>query len=140
MTPFLPPRTADPTLEAFRWDDLRGASAFRASPAYVIASRWSDAGKIAVALGPRVPVFVVSPDPRGWAFLHSRPDLVGQDGILVVPRGDLALARQILAPLFKHMGEPEPYALIRNGVVVAEMALVPVQGLTEPLPLPYRRP
>ena len=62
---------ADPTLEAFGWRGLRDAPALRPPPAFVLAAKWSDAGKIALALGPEVPVFVVSDDPRGWAFVPA---------------------------------------------------------------------
>ena len=58
----------DPMLEGFEWRDLRNAPIFEQAPGFVIAMKWSDAGKIALALGPRVPVFVLSNDPRGWAY------------------------------------------------------------------------
>ena len=44
----------DATLEAFAWSDLRDAPALRPAPAFVLAAKWSDAGKIALALGPEV--------------------------------------------------------------------------------------
>ena len=64
----LRPGVADPTLEAFAWSGLRSAPLLDPPPAFVLSTHWSDAGKIALALGPDVPVFVISDDPRGWAY------------------------------------------------------------------------
>ena len=61
-------RGADPTLESFPWTGLRSAPLLDPLPAFVLSTHWSDAGKIALALGPGVPVFVISNDPRGWAY------------------------------------------------------------------------
>ena len=86
---------ADPTLEAFDWRDLKKAPIFDEPPSFVISTKWSDAGKIALALGPQIPVFVLSNDPRGWAFLDESGSFVGQNGIIVTPargrRVDIAL-------------------------------------------------
>src|SRR5574337_629276 len=81
----------DPTLEAFGWDGLRRAPLFNPSPAFVVATKWSDAGKIAVALGPRIPVYVVSDDSRGWAFVDGGSNLIGRDGVIVARSSDLAI-------------------------------------------------
>ena len=51
----LRPGVADPTLEAFDWRGLSDAPAMRPRPAFVLAAKWSDAGKIALALGPESP-------------------------------------------------------------------------------------
>ncbi len=82
----------DPTLEAFQWSALLDAPALRPPPAFVLAAKWSDAGKISLALGPAAPVFVVSDDPRGWAFAGGGAGLVGRDGVLVARQADRALA------------------------------------------------
>ena len=58
-------------LESFEWRDLKNAPIFAQPPDFVISTKWSDAGKIALALGPQIPVFVLSNDPRGWAFLDE---------------------------------------------------------------------
>ncbi len=129
----------DPTLEAFGWGGLRDAPAMRPPPAFVLAAKWSDAGKIALALGPKVPVFVVSGDPRGWAFVADGGDLRGRDGVLAARASDLALAEAEAAPLARSLGAPQPFALMRSGQTAVALALVPVHGLTRRLPLPYPR-
>jgi 4-amino-4-deoxy-L-arabinose transferase-like glycosyltransferase len=136
---WLPPRpgVADPTLEAFAWTDLRSAPLLDPPPAFVLSTHWADAGKIALALGSGVPVFVISNDPRGWAYAPDGGRLVGRDGVLVVRPVDLPLARAAAAPYFREIGEARFRTLMRNGAAAVELALVPVRGLTRGLPLPY---
>lgn len=134
---FLPAGTTDPTLEAFEWRGLLKAPLLQPPPAFVVSTRWSEAGKIALALGPHVPIFVVSYDARGWAFVKGGTGLVGRDGVLIVRPRDLPTARTDLAPLFASLGEAEPLTLFRNGAPVVDLALVQVKGLTQPLPSPY---
>ena len=134
---FLGPGAADATLEAFAWTDLRDAPALRPAPAFVLADKWSDAGKIALALGPGVPVFVVSDDPRGWAFVAGRDGLVGRDGVLIARESERARAEGEAAPLARSLGPPQDFALLRNGEPAIDLVLIPVHGLTRQLPLPY---
>ena len=128
---------ADPTLEALDWRDLRDAPAFNPKPAFVISAKWSDAGKIALALGPDIPVFVISGDPRGWAFVKGEGALLGRDGLLVVRTADLPAELAAAASVFQSVGEPQSWTLTRNGYREVELALVPVKGLTRELPIPY---
>lgn len=125
----------DPTLEAFGWDGLRSAPLFNPPPAFVVATKWSDAGKIAVALGPRIPVYVVSDDSRGWAFVDGGSNLIGRDGVIVVRSSDLAIAQALAAPLFRSLGSPDHVSLTRNGHSEIELALIPAMGLKRELPI-----
>jgi MYXO-CTERM domain-containing protein len=133
----LRPGVADPTLEAFDWRALRDAPALKPAPAFVIATKWADAGKIALALGPATPVFVISNDPRGWAFVHGDEKLLGRDGVLVTRPADLPPALNAERLVFQQIGEPQSYSLTRNGYPAIQLALVPAKGLTRSLPLPY---
>jgi hypothetical protein len=133
----LRPGVADPTLEAFAWRELRGARLLDPPPDFVLSTHWSDAGKIALALGPNVPVFVISNDPRGWAYVPGGGRLLGRDGVLVVRPAEVALAREAAASMFKEIGETQSCTLRRNGAAAVELALIPVHGLTRRLPLPY---
>ena len=134
---FVRPGAPDATLEAFPWSSLRDAPALRPAPAFVLADKWSDAGKIALALGPGVPVYVLSDDPRGWAFVAGGEGLVGRDGVLIARASERAVAEAEAALLARSLGPPQDFALLRNGVPAIELALVPVHGLTRKLPLPY---
>ena len=136
----VPAGLADPTLEALDWRELREAPALVPRPAFVISTTWSDAGKIALALGPAIPVFVISWDPRGWAFVDGRAGDPGRDGVLVTRTADLPAALAVVRPDFDFVGATQFSTLTRNGHREIELALVPVKGLTRELPIPIRTP
>ncbi len=133
----LPTAATAATLEAFDWRGLREAAVLNPPPAFVLAAKWSDAGKIAYALGPEVPVFVVSDDPRGWAFVDGKEGLAGRDGVMIARTSELGLAIAATAPLARSLGAPRTLALTRDGEPAVDLAIVPVRGLTRALPLPY---
>jgi 4-amino-4-deoxy-L-arabinose transferase-like glycosyltransferase len=127
----------DPTLEGFEWRDLAKAPIFNETPRFVISTKWSDAGKIALALGPQVPIFVLSNDPRGWAFLDESGSFVGQSGVIVTPAAEVAPTLAAARLLFARLGQPEFYTLGRRGRPEIKLALIPAGGLTRGLPMPY---
>ena len=127
----------DPTLEGFEWRDLAKAPIFDQTPRFVISTKWSDAGKIALALGPQIPIFVLSNDPRGWAFLDDSARFVGQSGVIVTPAADVAPTLAAASLLFAKLGRPELYTLGRRGRAEIKLALIPAGGLTRRLPMPY---
>jgi hypothetical protein len=128
---------ADPMLESFEWSALKNAPIFDSVPSFVISTKWSDAGKIAVALGPHIPVIVLSNDPRGWAFLDDSGRLVGQSGIIITPAAEVASTLALAGPLFAKLGQPQFYALGRHGRPEIRLALITATGLTHSLPMPY---
>jgi 4-amino-4-deoxy-L-arabinose transferase-like glycosyltransferase len=130
-------RSADPLLESFDWRDLTKAPIFDHAPSFIVSTKWSDAGKIALAFGPRTPVFVLSNDPRGWAFLDESGSLVGRSGVIVTPAADAASAVAAAGPLFAGLGPPQFFALGRLGRPEIKLALIPGHGLTRALPMPY---
>ena len=127
----------DPTLEGFAWRDLKKAPVFDQAPTFVISTKWSDAGKIALALGPQIPIFVLSNDPRGWAFLDESVGSLDGAGSLSRERQKSASTLAVVGPLFAELGEPQPYTLGRRGRPEIELALIPATGLTRRLPMPY---
>ena len=130
-------RFPDPMLEGFEWRDLKNAPIFDQAPSFVVATKWSDAGKIALALGPQIPVFVLSNDPRGWAFLDDSERYVGQEGVIVTPAAEVASTAATAHPLFAELGQPQLYALGRRGRHEITLALIPARGLTHRLSMPY---
>jgi 4-amino-4-deoxy-L-arabinose transferase-like glycosyltransferase len=132
-----PSGVADPMLEGFEWRDLKNAPIFDHAPAFVVSTKWSDAGKIALALGPQIPVFVLSNDQRGWAFLDESGILIGESGVIVTPAADVALVVAVAGPLFARLGEPQFYSLGRLGRPEIKLALIPAHGLTRSLLMPY---
>jgi 4-amino-4-deoxy-L-arabinose transferase-like glycosyltransferase len=131
------PGVTDPTLEAFAWRDLPKAPIFDQAPSFIVSTKWSDAGKIALAFGPRTPVFVLSNDPRGWAFVDNSQRVVGRSGVIVASAADAASVRAAAVPLFARLGQPQFYALGRRGRAEIRLALIPAAGLTRSLPMPY---
>ena len=114
---------ADPTLETLDWGALRAAPALR-DAAFVVATKWMEGGKIALALGPRTPVFVFSDDPRGMAFLDDSARFVGRDGVVVVPESRLDRTLPQLRPYFSSFDPPQPLGAGRGGRDEIPLALV----------------
>ena len=133
----LPPGAVDPTLEMLDWSALRAAPALQGSPAFVVAMRWTEAGKIGLALGPRVPVLIFSGDPRGIAFLDDSRRYLGQDGVVVVPERRLGETLEALKPYFNRFDPPQTVALGRGGNDEIAVAVIAAHGLTRAFPLPY---
>ena len=127
----------DPTLEGFEWRDLTKAPIFDQPPRFVISTKWSDAGKIALALGPQIPIFVLSNDPRGWAFLDESESFVGQSGVIIAPAAEVSSTLAVASPLFTRLGEPQLYTLGRLGRPEIALVLIPAIGLKGRLPMPY---
>jgi 4-amino-4-deoxy-L-arabinose transferase-like glycosyltransferase len=139
----LPAGAVDPTLETLDWTALRDSPLIGGSsngaPAFVVALKWSEAGKIAVALGPAIPTLIYSGDPRGMAFLDNSAKYVGRDGVIVAQASVKDFAIASLAPFFADLGAPEAVVLGRSGMDEIPLVLIPAHGLTRPLPLPYPR-
>jgi 4-amino-4-deoxy-L-arabinose transferase-like glycosyltransferase len=128
---------SDPTLEAADWHELNKAALLSKPLSFVISTKWSDAAKIALVLGPRVPVFVFSPDPRGWAFLDESENFIGRDGVIVTRTPDLDLTLVAAKPYFTALGQPQFSPVGRIGRAEIQLALIPANGLTRALPSPY---
>ncbi len=126
----------DPTLETLDWGALRAAPALQ-DAAFVVATKWMEGGKIALALGPRTPLFVFSDDPRGMAFLDDAARFVGRDGVVVVPESRLDRTLTQLRPYFSRFDPPQSFALRRAGRDEIALALVGAHGLTRAFPVPY---
>jgi hypothetical protein len=127
----------DPTLETIDWHELNNAASLRKTPSFVIATKWSDAGKIALALGPNVPVFVLSHDPRGWAFLDDSEKFIGGNGVIVTQAAQLDSTLAAANPYFAALEQPQFYRLGRPGRAEIQLALITAHGLTRGLPSPY---
>ena len=128
----------DPTLESLDWSVLRTADAVIVTrPAFVVTSRWMDAGKIALALGPDVQVAVFSEDPRQFAFGPSVDRFVGQDALVILPAASLAEQLPRLTPYFAALDRPEYLWLGRRHRDEIDLAIVRAHNLLRPYPLPY---
>ena len=136
----LPAATVDPTIETLDWSALRNSPLFSAQrPAFIVSVKWSDAGKIALALGPQTPVLIYSDDPRGIAFLDRPANHLGQDGVIIAPKFKRDFVYAVLAPYFDSLGPAQEIAVERGGRPEIPLVLIPARGLTRPWPLPYPR-
>jgi hypothetical protein len=137
----LPRGVVDPTREALNWDALNASPLLSpqgdAAPAFVLSTHWSEAGKIALALGADMPVIVYPDDPRGIAFLTDPAAFVGKDAVIIVPQNQISSASTVFRPFFADLGAPQPVAIGRGGMDEIDLVLIPARGLTRPLPLPY---
>ena len=128
----------DPTLEALDWTQLRTAPLLGdAHPAFVVTVRWMDAGKVAVALGPDVPAYVFSDDPRQFAFSPSVSRHLGQDAVIVMPARLVAARLPPLRPFFSAIDPIEHLWIGRGGRPEVDLAVIRAHGLLAPFPLPY---
>jgi hypothetical protein len=133
--------TADPTLESLNWSPLREQSllAGKDAAAFVVATKWTEAGKIAQALGPATPVLTFCEDPRGFAFLDDSAAFLHKDAVIIVARKRLTETIAALAPYFASIGDAQYVSLGRSGIDEIDLALVPARDLLRPYPLPYGR-
>jgi hypothetical protein len=111
----------DPAMAAVDWTSLRTELATRGlldRPGLVVAAtRWLDAGKVDYALGGRVRVLCLGPDPREYGVIAPVADYAGSDVLIIAPHmsvaeiqarfGDLFQSIEILPPVTVfHAGHP----------------------------------
>jgi Dolichyl-phosphate-mannose-protein mannosyltransferase len=131
----------DPTLEALNWSPIRDAPLLRDknNRSFVVATKWSEAGKIAGALGPETPVMVFSNDPRGFAFLDDPATFLHENAVVVVARKRLEETILALSPYFATLGPPQYVSFGRSGAEEIDLAIFTAKDLSRPYPLPYPR-
>jgi 4-amino-4-deoxy-L-arabinose transferase-like glycosyltransferase len=117
----------DPLRDAVDWTSLRdelGKRGLLDRPGLVVAAvRWLDAGKIDYALGGRVPVLCLGPDPRQYGLVAPLADFAGDDVLIVAPGRSLAEIETQFGGSFAAI-EPLPPAEIRDdGRPVASLPL-----------------
>ena len=134
---------ADPTLETLSWAPIGNAAAFSAklapAPAFVVATKWSDGGKVGLALGPQMPVLIFSDDPRGLAFAADPNNFLSEDGVIIVPQSRAQATRDALAPYFESLGATQTIELMRGGKIALSLAAIPARVLTHRFAAPYPR-
>jgi 4-amino-4-deoxy-L-arabinose transferase-like glycosyltransferase len=119
----------DPTLDMLSWTPLASAPELRKA-AFVVATDWPEASKIALALGPDIPVFLFSDDPRGWAAFDDSARFIGKDGLIVASRERLPRAQALAESYFSDFAPPRFLTFGRSGREDITLALIPARGLT----------
>lgn len=132
---------ADPVSETLSWRPLRAADAFRPAPgwapAFVVAQNWIEGGKVDLAVGEDLPVFVFSADPRGFAFRSDPSLFVGADAVIVAQASATEDLAKNLRPYFAVLDVPEPLTLGRAGRAEVHLRVMRGHGLIRPFPQPY---
>jgi 4-amino-4-deoxy-L-arabinose transferase-like glycosyltransferase len=114
----------DPLAETRSWGAVRTALAERGSqPGFVAGIRWHEAGRLAVALGPSVPVLCLCLDARGFGIVVDNRAYLGRDGLIVVPEASATQALAALAPYFRSLQRRDAVAMRGGGVLAVLVGL-----------------
>ncbi len=113
------PSGQDPTVAAVDWTSLRGELARRGllgRPGLVVAAtRWLDAGKIDYALGGRVRVLCLGPDPRQYGIVAPLTAYAGSDVLIIAPRSTLAEIAARFGKLFEKIEPLSQATVLHDG-------------------------
>ena len=129
--------------EATDWTDLPAALRERGvaldGSTFVVALRWTEASRIAAALGPRVPVVVFNPDARGFAFATDQRDLLGRDAVIIGDWRPRLFLDDAMKPYFTRIDRPQLLTITVAGGLPRTLDLAVAHGFTTVYPLPYGR-
>ena len=127
----------DPSLEALDWRDLgpalRDRGLLEEPGRFVAATRWIEAGKIAYALGPGVPVLCLCAAPHHFAFLEDQRAFLGRDAVLIERSGSERVADAYL-PYFDSVRRLGTVPIRRGGRPGLEVDLYLARGFRRTFP------
>lgn len=139
---------ADPTVEAMDWTAVRPELARRGllgkPGTFVAAIKWTQAGKLDMAVGDVMPVVVLSHDPREYAYRSDPKTWVGHDA-LIIGRADVMKKRlPELTGYFRSTTRLAPIRLGRSGHDEVDLEVISATGMLRPYPwlpeLPFSDP
>jgi 4-amino-4-deoxy-L-arabinose transferase-like glycosyltransferase len=117
----------NPLAAAVDWTSLRDELGARRlldrSGLVVAAVRWLDAGKIDYALGGRVPVLCLGPDPRQYGLNAPLARYAGNDVLIVAPGRSFADIEAAFAGWFERLEPLAPAEIRAAGKPVASVPL-----------------
>jgi hypothetical protein len=117
----------DPNLDVVDWTSLRAEFENRGlldRPGLVVATlKWHETGKIDYALGGRIPVICLGPDPRQYGQTASPDDYAGADVLIIAPRRSLAQIESQFGGRFDSIEPAAPAILMHAGRVAMELPL-----------------
>jgi hypothetical protein len=133
----------DPTLEAVEWSplvaEIKARGYLDRKDLLVIAPHWIDGGRIAQALGGRLPVIVAGGgEPKNFAFRSDPSSFWGHDA-LIIGRAIAPWMEAALRPYFQSVEELPPFSLGRSGLKEIELRFMLAKNLQKPLPAYYAR-
>lgn len=114
------------TADLLDWVELRAALGDRGLPppgGFVAAPSWIQAGKVAVGVGPRLPVICLCADPHHFRYAVVDTEFLGRDAVLAVKvkAGDNPVER--FSPYFQSLEPITVVPITRDGRVAMEVAL-----------------
>ncbi|MDD2876245.1 MAG: glycosyltransferase family 39 protein [Acidiphilium sp.] len=117
-----------PELQAIDWTSFRTSLAKRgdlARPNLAIAAlRWFDAGKIAYALGPDVPVTVFEGDKHEFGITTPPQSLIGDNILIAAMPGDEADIMKRYARRFQSISVVKPIDITHRGHVLLQIPML----------------
>jgi 4-amino-4-deoxy-L-arabinose transferase-like glycosyltransferase len=117
-----------PELQVIDWRSFRTALIRRgdlARPNMAVAAlRWFDAGKIAYALGPDVPVTVFEGDKHEFGITTPPQSLIGDDILIAAMPGDEADIMKRYAPRFRSITIAKPIDITHHGRVLLRIPML----------------
>jgi 4-amino-4-deoxy-L-arabinose transferase-like glycosyltransferase len=116
-----------PNLDLVDWTSLRtelAARGFLDRPGLVVAAvKWHEAGKVDYALGGRLPVICLGPDPRQYGVVANSDGYAGSDVLIVAPRRSFEQITGQFGPLFDSIEPIAPATVVHAGRPATELAL-----------------
>jgi hypothetical protein len=128
----------DPLSDVVDWTPLRaelGARGLLDRPGLVVAAvRWLDAGKIDYALGGRMPVLCLGPDPRQYGLAAPLFRYAGDDVLIVAPNRSIAEIEARFGASFDRLRPLSPAEIRDAGKPIASLPLFIGYRLHPPRP------
>jgi len=116
-----------PNRDLVGWTSLQTELADRGfldRPGLVVATlKWHEAGKVDYALGGRLPVICLGPDPRQYGLVANPDGYAGSDVLIVAPRRSFEQITGQFGPLFDSIEPIAPATVMHAGRPAMELAL-----------------
>jgi hypothetical protein len=121
------PLRKDSSLDVVDWTSLRTeleSRGFLDRPGLVVAAlKWHEAGKMDYALGGRIPVICLGPDPRQYGFNADPDNYAGANVLIVAPRHSLAQIESQFGARFDSIEPIAPATVVHAGRPAMELPL-----------------
>jgi hypothetical protein len=127
----------DPTRDVLAWQALPARLHDWGYPRpglAIAAATWADTAKAAYALGPRIRVFCVGSDARGFQYQGGQEGLVGRDVLLLASRRGGPEPMVTYAPYFERVAPVGNIPILRGGVEEIAVSVYLGRRLLRPIP------
>lgn len=130
-----------PLIETSSWRAVRdalqargvlGSDGLMPAGGFIAGVRWHEAGRLAVALGPAIPVICLCLDPRGFGMTSDNRNYLGHDGLIILPETSASVALESLAPYFAGLEPLEPVLLQQGSSTLARLVVYRGRSLRDP--------